>query len=302
MPNEFQIKRYTQYGHINPVSERVEGQRPPLQATAAPYLPLVRGQQYDNDYFVVSSGKAVAFDTNGYLVPAGLALDVAAVELGGAGTILYTQTEVDNMVVKPSGDGYVSVGDSVAELMVDAGIGVQPCIGVASVSYYRCATDLYKPLRTKNRRFDILLPQNLRRLNYKRQTTGSIVRSYVLRYPVVAAYDPPWGGIAVFSTASGNPMPGDFVTFDMNSNIAIQTTPATQQRIGQLLKWDADFPKGYLDYVRTAYGRNTGGGAGSEFDELDKMPGSATEGLPDRIIYAGGSAALGDCEVHIQIV
>jgi hypothetical protein len=60
--------------------------------------------------------------------------------------------------------------------------------------------------------------------------------------------------------------------------------------IGQAWKIDTAFPKDYLDRVRTAY---------KGLGDLDKMPGSANEGMPDNISYAGGDAASGVVRINL---
>lgn len=294
-------KKYTANGVVTPVNEKFEGQRPSLDLRPAPYLPVVAGVQDKQDYHVIKNGKAVAFDSNGYAIPAGYALDVAAVVGGGSGTIAYDATDVAAGVKGPDGT-LVTAGDKVAELMVAAGIGVSPCIGVAPQSYYRNPSDYYRQFGSHDTFFDNKVPTNWRYHNYMMQQSVPLCRNYIYEYPVVVNYDPPLGGIAAFDTGSGMPLEGYWCTFDINSNIVLlPATDTTSQNIGQVLKWDRRFPQGFLEKVRTVYGEGTGGGAGTMFNALDALPGMATGGLPAKITYSGGSAALGLVWVHIQI-
>ena len=74
--------------------------------------------------------------------------------------------------------------------------------------------------------------------------------------------------------------------------------------LGQILRYDVDFPKDYLDRVRTAFDPNVNGvvidpSTGAE-RTVDRMPGSATGGLPANVYLAGGDADTG--VVHINLI
>ena len=95
----------------------------------APYLPLVRYNEDKFTHVVVGSGKPVALDSNGHVVPAGLRLDTT-------GIAKYTQVDVDNGVRNAKGE-LVTVGEAVTASFADAGITVGPHIGVAPYDYFR---------------------------------------------------------------------------------------------------------------------------------------------------------------------
>ena len=100
-------------------------------------------------------------------------------------------------------------------------------------------------------------------------------------------------GIAMFYEASlGTIRPGDFLTFDEGSDMVKWTfgTDFFEAVLGQIWKVDTAFPKDYLERVRTAY---------QGLGDLDKMPGSASGGLPDNITYAGGTAAKGVVRINL---
>jgi hypothetical protein len=96
-----------------------------------------------------------------------------------------------------------------------------------------------------------------------------------------------------FTFASGDLKPGDLVKADANSNfkkadLALAGTTlaniqaALDERdaiLGQVLEVE-EFPRDYLDRVRTAY---------TQLGTLDQMPGSASQGLPDKITYASAA-------------
>jgi hypothetical protein len=96
-----------------------------------------------------------------------------------------------------------------------------------------------------------------------------------------------------FTFASGDLKAGDYVKCDVNSNFVkadLALAGATQANIqaalderdgivGQVLEIELH-PRDYLDRVRTAY---------PQLGTLDQMPGSATQGLPDKITYAAAA-------------
>jgi hypothetical protein len=82
-------KGWDHVGNLTPNIEISEGIRPAEELKPAGYLKLVRFDKYSEDYYVVSAGKTVALDSNGDVVPAGLALQAAAYKAAwdGAGGI-----------------------------------------------------------------------------------------------------------------------------------------------------------------------------------------------------------------------
>jgi len=134
-------------------------------------------------------------------------------------------------------------------------------------------------------------------------------------------FQTPYGGIA---TWRGTAKPGDLVTFDADSNFVTYTpgtitdTSATDQSaaiaaeisatldiLGQVTLVDANFPKQFLDRVKTAYdSRLTGGMVDGQTGlpiTLDKQPGSATDGMPHNIYLAGGDKYTGIVRFNMNI-
>ena len=83
-------KKWDHVGNLTPNIEISEGIRPSEELKPASYLKLVRFDKYLEDYYVVSAGKVVALDSNGDVVPAGLALQAAAYSGAYAGGDLGT--------------------------------------------------------------------------------------------------------------------------------------------------------------------------------------------------------------------
>jgi len=101
--------------------------------------------------------------------------------------------------------------------------------------------------------------------------------------------------------------PSDFVKTDTNSNLVRldPTTDSMFDAVGQVLALDSNHPKDYLDRVRTAYspalqsaaiGTLSNGtlasSASQNQGQLDQLTGSATEGMPTLLTYAGGADTI----------
>lgn len=282
------------FGPNIPSLEGQEGCHLNTEATVAPYLPLQHFSTFQNDWLVMMPGTMVAADSNGYLVPAGYALDrVAEVAAPGSAEILYTADDVANNVVGPDGV-VVTAGVSVASLLVSEGITIGNPFALALGAVWRAGSDTMVGHSAKSVGGGGLVPTEWRNLNYVAgQVKVDLVTQYSFWFPLVTAYDPVLPGIKVYNTLGGSaPEIGGYVKVDALSNFV---SSVKADAYGQVKAVDKVFPKAYLQYVLTAYGEGTGGGAGTEFegDILNQLPGSASAGLPDQITFAGGTAALG---------
>lgn len=134
-------------------------------------------------------------------------------------------------------------------------------------------------------------------------------------------YAAPWAGMATWKGAASA---GAKVTYDQDSNWVMYVAPAigntmtanqsaaitaallsTLDVVGSITKVDTNFPKQYLDRVKTAFDpRLTGalvdGLTGLPLT-LDQMPGSATNGLPSNIYFAGGDQYTGVVKFNLNI-
>lgn len=140
-------------------------------------------------------------------------------------------------------------------------------------------------------------------------------------YENSGVYNAPFSGIASWR---GDAKCGDLVTYDQNSAWVsysagvIGDTSTTDQSaaiaaeidktldiVGTVYKVDTNFPKQLLDRVKTAYDdRLTGSiqdGRTGEVSKLDRMPGSATDGLPHNIFYAGGDKFSGIVRFNLNV-
>ena len=327
-------KKWDHVGNITPNVEISEGIRPAEELAPAAWLKLVRFDKYLEDYYVVSAGKVVALDSDGKVVPAGLALQAAAYKtawdsengilsvnkaaaraavdaLTGhvAGMAVYDGADVSpvgsTVAVKKLVTGVdVVAGDYMVEQLFEvvteangtklvinmvgadeddadenltAVTTVSDPIGIAPYNFFRWAGDASNPA-------------NYVHHNYKMQHQVAVLCDYYIELPRIDTKSLiEFDGLAVVHDASLNLTPGAFLTFDTASDMVAGGSDCTDI-IGQAWAIDSDFPKDYLDRVRTAYQ-----GLGT----LDEMPGSASSGLPDNIAYAGGSAVKGVVRINL---
>lgn len=263
---------YNKGDWATPVVEWSEGIRPNGQFMPSPHLPLVRGKGEDiYTQVVISTGKVLALDSRGFIVPAGLLLNT---------DLAYTQLDVEQGVTKPDGSP-AAAGDKVAEAFTAAGITVSSPVGVAS----------YDILRHPGGNGENPLHFNYSNLNY--QNKVAFVTDYVLELPLVAEADyatAPMKGIVAFIAEKGTGAtpaladftavkPGDFVTFDKDSNFVVDAAPAFGKTIGQVIQVVKPTDFGLLNLVRSP---SNGGGP------LNQMPGTATGGLPEKLSYSNG--------------
>lgn len=271
MANQFQInkvqphKNFNEKGFTTPNVEFSEGIRPAGNFAPAPYLPLVRYEGNDFDvYTVISAGKVVALDSKGFLVPAGLA-DTAS-------KVAYTQLDVDNGVVGANGVA-VTAGELVSAQLTAATITVSAPVGVAPYNYFQ------------NSGGDGSNPALFNFANFNHQSRVVFLTDYVLELPVVAEADyanAPLKGIASVIAEKDTLKPGDFLTFDGDSNFKVDDAPDLKKTIGQVIQ----VVKGedpMLGLVRTA---DNGGGV------LNQMHGTATQGKHHAISYSGGHSLV----------
>lgn len=269
-PQGMNYKTYDRRGHMSPNFEYCEGVRPTGEFMPAPYLPAIRFNAYFEEYVVLSGGKVVAFDSNGFIVPAGLKKELAAGVAGA--TVFYTDMDVSKGTRNAQGN-LVAAGEPVVQSMIAAGITVSSPIGISSYNYWPHPGG------------DGVNPADYNTMNFNLQHRVAFVTDYVVQVPMVpdkAAYDAAiWKGMGVLVGVGVKP--GMFVTFDNDSNFKLlgYDVGATDmgEVIGQVLTVDLEMVKDYLDRVRTRY---------TEFGELEKMPGTATGGVGHQLQYSGG--------------
>lgn len=337
----------------------------------APYLPGVRLEVLNHDWYVIAAGSPVVLLDDGFAVPAGYKKII-----GRAEGPQYTTEDVIARVKRADGQ-YAVAGQFVAEYMTgNAGI----VLGVASYDVFR------------NLNSDPHNPATYQEHNYNRQNGFSVLTEYVLEFPIEplkrtaftkeitvgsdattlaldhntvlshhvaltvnrdrveaftfvqgepcslsgldlktgdklvvsylfeeTVYSAPFAGMTTFR---GEVKASAQVTYDADSkfvvftpstvDVADATTVVTaieerEEILGHITAVDYKFPKQMLDKVTTAYDDrlyspiiNPQTGA-AEFQSLDKMPGSANDGVPHMIQYAGGDLNTGIVRFHLHL-
>lgn len=281
-PTQNQFGFY-QSGWITPENKIAPGIDSTGKFRPAPYLPLQRYDQEKFTWVVVSSGKPVAFIGN-ELVPAGLKLELDAVDAGGTPTILYTAVDVQNGVRNYAGT-LVTAGEAVATSILAAGAEASYFVGIAQYDYFRHGGG------------DGINPSQFNRTNFNPQFAVSFNMDYNYEYPVVkdnTAYAAAiYTGIAAFIGTGIKP--GQFVTYDVNSNFVTAAadftvgTTAQEAIVGQvhavyIVKDPTSGlvlnPVNSLDTVVTP--------ANISGNPLDQLPGRENGGVPQKISYANG--------------
>lgn len=95
--------------------------------------------------------------------------------------------------------------------------------------------------------------------------------------------------ISDFASVTGDLKPGKFVEIDADSNFTLSTSSDSRILMGQVLGF-IQHPKDKLDRVKTRY---------QTLGNVNKMPGTATQGLPDTLNLTTSGA---DTEVIINLI
>jgi hypothetical protein len=180
-------KIWDRMGRITPNVEWSESHRPHAEWTVAEWLPVQRYEKEIEAWFTVSSGKVIAVDMQGNLVPAGLR---KAWNVTSSDDILtYSQNDVDENVIDLTTGVAVVAADTYDEATVTAALKerglirhdqramdfISKPIGIAPYNYYKApGSDHYNPA-------------TLREHNFRPQALVAVVCDYVATYPVLPA-------------------------------------------------------------------------------------------------------------------
>lgn len=269
-------KPYNQTGFVTPDIEHSEGVRPAGNFMPADYLPQVRFDIFFKTPIVVSAGKPVAFDSNGRLVPAGLALELA---LGAASTLVYTQADVDQGTVNAEGD-LVTVGEKVVTSMIAAGITVSNHVGIAPYNYFKAPGG------------DGENPADYTFGGFNAQHKVSFLTDYVIRLPVATAAGYATAvmtGITALIGGVGTVKPGQYITYNKDSNFVVADAAygkgANPERVvGMVLQVETGNPA-LMNIIRSpTVGTDKFG------DPMARLNGTATGGKEQAVYYANGYA------------
>jgi len=297
-------KEWDDWGHITPNFEYSEGFRPAGEFQVAKYLNRVRYDAFFREYIALSHGKVVAFDVDGYIVPAGYKLQAAAYATAfdaavnpaagiAAADALTTLDRYSAEDVKRGQKNFPGVLVVAGEPVVKSffTLTAQPAvlnntisnaIGVSYMNYWPHPGG------------DGINPAQFNVSNFNLQPRVGFLRQYQIELPIVTdntAYaTAPMVGIAACIGAAGTVKPGMFATFDYNSNFVVTGydygSYNEEDILGQVMSVRGPGPFNLLERVRTA--RNG-------VSPLQAMPGTATGGLPDAVTYSNGYGLVRIC-------
>ena len=304
----FSNKFYDERGHITPNFEFSEGQRPAGEFMPAPYLSAVRFNKFFEEVFVLSGGKPVSMDSNGNIVPAGLKKQMDAYktefDTNGeasadalAGLSTYGTMDVHRglydakSVVVTDGTPVVkALFDIASGAPLAADITISNPVGVSSYNYWA-----HPGGNGEN-------PVDFNTYNFNLQNKVAFLCDYQIELPVVenkVTYDAaPFAGMGAMIATAAAIKPGMFVTFDADSNFVLTadeggygygTNTSTAEVLGQVLSTDLREVRDLLDRVRSRH---------DDFGDLEKMPGTASGGKSDTLLYSGG---YGLVRINLQL-
>lgn len=225
--NDFGLNRTTQAGYdlaaleLTPNNGLSDGIAPAGRFIVAPYLPLIRYIEDKFEHVTIGSGKPLALDSNGSIVPAGLKLEAEAyaaslatnVETADANALLrYTSVDVAKGVKNAKGVAVVANEPVVKSFFTGTtqDIKVSFWVGVAQYNIFR------------HKGGDNINPATWHTINFNRQPVIAFLCDYHMQYPLVkdlnAIRTAPLQGIAGVVSTKTDIAPGSFLTYDRESN------------------------------------------------------------------------------------
>lgn len=225
--NDYGLNRTANVGFSIPQQDFIpantfsEGVAPAGRFIVAPYLPLLRFNVEKHVDVVISSGKVLAMDSKGQIVPAGLRLEAEAyaTELttsvaaaDAAALVRYTAYDVSKGVRNFKGN-LVVANEPVVKSWFTGSVQdntVSTFVGVGQYDIFRHAGG------------DNLSPTALRDINMNVQPVISFLSDYHMQYPLVkdlaTIRTSPLAGIAGVVSDKEDITFGTFITYDRESN------------------------------------------------------------------------------------
>lgn len=230
--NELNQPRQNATGYEIPMAPMVpsnglsDGIAPAGKFQVAKYLPTIRYNESKYTYVVIASGKPVAQDSTGAVVPAGLRLDLAAYKSDPASALVkYTERDVTAGVRNAKGE-LAKAGEAVVASFEDAGITIGSHFGVAQYDCFVHAGG------------DGISPGLTTYINFNIQPVISIMADYHQQYPVVATVEElraaALKGISAMVAKKADVKFGGFVTYDAESNFVMDSKPSFETTVGQV--------------------------------------------------------------------
>jgi len=327
------------FGIQTPNVEISEGTRVAKLYVAASYLPLVRYDHKLDDYVVISYGKVVARDNNGFIVLAGLSKDVEvalssstsyntkAEFITGTAAFanVYSSVDVANGVLNAQGDAvtlnepvvasffgnYDSTNTQLTFVSAPLGIAPQNIIKQNGAGYFNG--------------YQAGSSANFTNNNWSLQHGVTILTRYFIELPVVANLtNIALPGLAVFE---GTPSNNGLVTFTANSNFTsfnplaasayVSYTPNTVTdaeltvEFNRIISWAnkaANESLGRIYFINDQYPQGflqwvrTYDAGITSTPKYNIPSGSATDGLPHNLYSAGETTAATAKTVRINLL
>lgn len=304
--NSFGLNRQASVGFsipqqtIIPTNTLSEGVSPAGRFIVAPYLPLLRPNVERHVDVVISSGKVLALDTKGQIVPAGLRFEAEAyatdlaTDVGtadAAALVRYSAYDVAKQVRNFKGE-LVVANEPVVKSWFTGTVQnnkVSYFVGVGQYDIFRHAGG------------DNLNPATIRNINHNVQPVIAFLSDYHMQYPVVkdvaTIRTAPLAGIsAVVSTKEAITF-GTFITYDRESNFVPCSdlhgygTSKPEAIIGQVtglrIYRDQDSLVKVMDHnlLDQVVAPNA-----ATSNLLNQIPSSQNDGMGTYLTYSGGYA------------
>lgn len=316
------FKRFNDFtSAITPNVEISEGVRVAQNFIAAPYLPLLGIDNITKGYKVIRKGKVLAADKFNYIVPAGLRIDIAtAIADGDFDGCVNVYSAIDvSAGVKNFAGANVTAGEAVVASFFEDSDPTDDLLNEVGLPLGIAFYDVWE----QNGAGYDGNPTNYKYANYNLQSGLTVLTRGYVEYPVV----PDTSSVALPGLAcfiGSNVKAGDIVTYGADSNLKLYSAISLTQvmagdaddtdaiagitelvgqlnakegtQLGKVFFVDTEFPKDYLEYVKT-WAPNVQGAVA-----IDKTPGSATAGLPDNVYFAGVTDPASAKVVRINLI
>jgi hypothetical protein len=331
-------KGWDHVGNLTPNVEISEGIRPAEELKPAGYLKLVRFDKFSEDYYVVSAGKVVALDSNGDVVPAGLALQAAQYKTtwdATNGNLGANRTAARAAVVNTSNLPGVTVGAAVYDAAdvspIASAVAVKTATGNAVALGQQIVENFFTVVTDggTKRVCDLITededdsdsnltqvlfvskPIGIAPYNYFRGAGGDgfnpseyTHHNYNRQHQVAVLCDY-YIELPIVADKTFIKFPQLSCLHDPN-DVLLPGDFLVVDASSDMVEWAGS--ESFSDVIGQVWKIDTGypkdyldrvRTAYSGMGALDKMPGTANAGLPDQISYSGGDGTLGMCRINL---
>ena len=306
--NDYGLNRQANTGFMIPQQDFIppntlsDGIAPAGRFIVAPYLPLIRFNPEKHVDVVISSGKVLAMDSVGQIVPAGLrfeaeayatALATSVATADAQALVRYSAYDVAKAVRNVKGE-LVVANEPVVKSWFDGTVQkhfVSYYVGVGQYDIFRHAGG------------DNINPATIRNINHNVQPVIAFLSDYHMQYPVVkdlaTIRSAPLAGISAVVATLAQITFGTFITYDRESNFVPCSdlygygTSNPEAIIGQVTGLrvykdpDTQTVVGTHNWLDKVVAPNA-----ATADLLNQVPSSQNEGMGTYITYSNGYAVV----------